>query len=382
MSTIYRYKKGRIFFSSRTGSSNHSLHFGDVGKITISNETFRDLPEDLARVRVDNFTSCAKDEPLKKQRISIQKDSENSRAEDELFKVQKSSSQKGSEKSSPTAILYHQHSRHSNHQYIESPSSFQTAISSMGSLSIYSTAPSRPGSLITNVLGLKAQKSQLHRVVDVPSGFSSTKDLDFSYMKVLRDKTLLLDPNEELNWSGKGQHVKFSNSEEIPLKPLVAIGHGGSALVDSVLCRRIKLARKKMILNRRQKLENVISEVEHLQRLRHPHIVQLVGSYIHGREFAILIYPVAEFNLSTFLDKIISGFTIDEPLYSKNLDILDPSILVGFQKCLSHALEYIHMNTTKHMDIKPQNILLRKRDKWHVYLYVHSYKELKTMKLI
>lgn len=49
------------------------------------------------------------------------------------------------------------------------------------------------------------------------------------------------------------------------------------------------------------KLETVMNEVRHLQRLRHPHIVQLAGIYLQGDSFAILLYPVAEFNMKTQL---------------------------------------------------------------------------------
>lgn len=49
-------------------------------------------------------------------------------------------------------------------------------------------------------------------------------------------------------------------------------------------------------------MNDALTEVEHLQRLRHFHIVQLVGSYLQGRNFAILLYPVAACHLGTFLE--------------------------------------------------------------------------------
>jgi len=122
------------------------------------------------------------------------------------------------------------------------------------------------------------------------------------FKDLIREGGLQPSLSEEINWSGQGQHVQFGVAQNIPLKELNAIGHGGSALVDSVLCRRVKLARKTMMCTRRQKLETMINEVEHLQSLRHPHIVQLVGSYLQGKRFAILLYPVAEWNLSRFLE--------------------------------------------------------------------------------
>lgn len=258
-----------------------------------------------------------------------------------------------------------------SYRHGQSPSSFRTAVSNIGSLSRYSTPLSRPGSLGTSFPGQTAQRSlAFHQLEHVPV----LQHTNSEYMKILREMDLLLGPAEELNWSGKGQHVEFSRTEEIPLVPLVAIGHGGSALVDSVLCRRIKLARKTMTLSRRQKLETVIAEVEHLQRLRHPHIVQLVGSYTLGRSFSILLYPVADFNLSTLLERMTSFPELNrDNAGSRNEDRPLLSDLAEFQMCLSSALEFVHQNTTKHMDIKPQNILVRKiksLETWRVYLYV------------
>src|SRR5947199_1766382 len=57
-----------------------------------------------------------------------------------------------------------------------------------------------------------------------------------AYIKVLREKRLLLSLSEEVNWSGKGQHVEFEKSDKLPLivKPS-AIGQGRTAVVDAVL---------------------------------------------------------------------------------------------------------------------------------------------------
>src|SRR5881392_1063683 len=50
------------------------------------------------------------------------------------------------------------------------------------------------------------------------------------YVTALRKRRLILSPAEELNWSGRGQHVEFGKSEKLPLevKP-PAIGQGSTA---------------------------------------------------------------------------------------------------------------------------------------------------------
>jgi serine/threonine protein kinase len=87
----------------------------------------------------------------------------------------------------------------------------------------------------------------------------------------------------------------------------------------------------------------MINEVEHLQRLRHPHIVQLVGSYTQGSKFAILIYPVADWNLATFYELCDA----DEEVTSSTTNISRVeylNALSGFFPCLTHGLAYIHSN--------------------------------------
>ena len=178
------------------------------------------------------------------------------------------------------------------------------------------------------------------------------------FADLVRERGLQLPFSEEINWSGQGQHVEFRIAQQVPLKELNAIGHGGSAMVDSVLCRRIKLARKTMMCTRKQKLETMINEVEHLQSLRHPHIIQLVGSYLQGKKFSILLYPVAQWNLSTFLE-LCQDIENGPQTESEKISSLELAALPNLFQCITHALAYVHANTIKHMDMKPQNILVR-----------------------
>jgi hypothetical protein len=80
------------------------------------------------------------------------------------------------------------------------------------------------------------------------------------------------------------------------------------AVISSVLCRRVRLARKTMLCHRRYTAEEAFEEVKHLQKLRHSHIVSLVGSYMQRRYLSILIYPVADYDLDTYLGLEASSF--------------------------------------------------------------------------
>lgn len=116
------------------------------------------------------------------------------------------------------------------------------------------------------------------------------------------------------------------------------------------------------------KLKDALNEVEHLQRLRHAHIVRLVGSYTQGRNFSILIYPVTEYDLATFMEHVTTILQDTESPY-KNYDA-SVSLAQSFP-CLVNAIRYIHDNTTKHMDIKPQNILVKVHPRYTLHHQVY-----------
>ncbi|KAJ4298926.1 hypothetical protein N0V90_004169 [Kalmusia sp. IMI 367209] len=159
----------------------------------------------------------------------------------------------------------------------------------------------------------------------------------------------------ELDWSGHGQHVQFTNESEVPLQPIRDIARTGRAIVDAVKCRRICLARKRMLCHRRFKPEEALEEVRHMQLLQHRHIVRCIGTYSLGKWVAILTYPVARCNLEEFLRE-----TSKQHEYNDSA-IFNRKALVKFFACLSCVIEYIHGEGVKHMDIKPQNILVNMR---------------------
>lgn len=193
---------------------------------------------------------------------------------------------------------------------IGSPTSYKTAQSTFSS---YATAPRsipflggftpgtsgpRRGSPMTSV------KSRLRATKILPP---STKVFSSEWINYLQHRNIILPPDEELDWSGMGQHIEYAPHDEssIPLSFEKVIGHSATALVESVKCRRIRLARKRIKCHRRLSKKDLIGEVEHLQRLQHSHIVRLVGTYTIGQELAILLYPVTEWNLEEFMDSTV-----------------------------------------------------------------------------
>ena len=185
------------------------------------------------------------------------------------------------------------------------------------------------------------------------------------WMKHLDARGLL---NHELDWSGRGEHVEYTSREEnkIPLRSERILGHGQSAIVDCVRCRRIQLARKTIYCHRNLKKTQAISEVEHLHKLRHSHIVQVVGTYTIDRRLAILLYPVARWSLGDFMEEMSQRSRVLRT--TSGVDVWDrPSTqtwlgtkaLVTFFGCVSNAVAFIHQNNIRHMDFKPGNLLVR-----------------------
>ncbi len=169
------------------------------------------------------------------------------------------------------------------------------------------------------------------------------------WINYLKSKSLLPSQHEEINWSGKGQHVEYSDTSEIPLVIMRNLGYSANCLVEQCRFQRYLIARKTIQCSRRMTKEQALIEVEHLQRLSHPHIVQLIGSYVLGKKFAILLFPAADFNLEEFME-MCDGLKAES---------LERTSLLSFTSCLISTMTYIHDERIKHMDIKPKNILVR-----------------------
>jgi serine/threonine protein kinase len=79
-----------------------------------------------------------------------------------------------------------------------------------------------------------------------------------------------------------------------------------------------------------------------------------VGTYSQSRSFSMLLYPVADQHLGEYLDNM-------EKLDRSDPDSCHKEHMISLSEssvCLVSALRYIHLHGIKHMDIKPQNILV------------------------
>jgi serine/threonine protein kinase len=172
-----------------------------------------------------------------------------------------------------------------------------------------------------------------------------------------------VDPNFEQDWSGRGQHTEFTKNERRLVDDILEVqeqlGLTKHALVQSVKCRRILLARKTIFCTRKFTKEQAVQEVAHITPLGHAHVVRIIGTYVLGKELSILLYPVAQYDLRDYLDIIINASEAEAKWYTMVYATR------RFFSCLVSAVHHIHARLTKHMDIKPQNILIQKRLKMH-----------------
>lgn len=245
-------------------------------------------------------------------------------------------------------------SKAESHAFSESSGSFWSALSFLAntrnSISTYASTLSRRRSTREPVINLNTESN---------------------FDKQIREAGLA--PLDDLDWSGQGQFVEFGAGETIPLQHRRDISSTSGAIIDEVMCRRIRLARKTMICRPESRLKSALEEIKHLQRLDYSHIVRFVGAYVEGVTISMLIYPVAECDLEIFLRTF--KYSSGQEYFTQGWDLfLGPSYPVGpfygqallkklsivkMPSCLIHALAFVHNNSIRHLDVKPKNILVR-----------------------
>jgi tetratricopeptide (TPR) repeat protein len=163
-------------------------------------------------------------------------------------------------------------------------------------------------------------------------------------------QNLVMTKSMDLEKGEAGQHCHFRRNEPLPFEEKGILGSGGFGQVDKVLSLISfrEYARKLVIRNiafgqRKENVKRFIAEIEILKRLKHRHVVEFVGSYTDPKYMGLIMSPIAEMDLSTYLART---------------DTSRHGELRTFYGCLARALEFLHEQKVRHKDIKPSNILV------------------------
>ncbi|KAK2509974.1 hypothetical protein MC885_004345 [Smutsia gigantea] len=139
------------------------------------------------------------------------------------------------------------------------------------------------------------------------------------------------------------------------------LGSGSYATVYKAYAKKdmrevvaIKCVAKKSL--NKASVENLLTEIEILKGIRHPHIVQLKDFQWDSDH----IYLIMEF---------CAGGDLSRFIHTRR--ILPEKVARVFMQQLASALQFLHERNISHLDLKPQNILLSSLEKPHLKLAGH-----------
>ena len=195
---------------------------------------------------------------------------------------------------------------------------------------------------------------------------------DGTSQRTVQTSELVLSVQQD--WSGRGAHVHFGSDETIPLDKGRVLGHGINGEVLEVACQGVKMALKTIYHSRKITVEQ-IREISILRKLKHRHVIKLLGTYIQRRNLGLLLWPVAQCDLATLMsimDKRSVGVELEDAFNDYDMNAGEFDAVAGPQNqrvwstfgCLTSAMLYLHENNIRHKDVKPSNVLLSRNGVW------------------
>ncbi|OCL14350.1 kinase-like protein, partial [Glonium stellatum] len=156
----------------------------------------------------------------------------------------------------------------------------------------------------------------------------------------------------------EGDHLDVPNRACLPYKYIRSLGMGSCAFVEMAQDETngqvfaLKHLRRYQGRNLNQFKRAFQNEVDILRRLSlNPHIIKAFATWGSGRELGIVMTPVADGgDLASFLQTIVDLGNLPT---TEQYTILNRAF-----GCLASGLAFIHKQTIRHKDIKPQNILI------------------------
>ena len=165
--------------------------------------------------------------------------------------------------------------------------------------------------------------------------------------EVIRNQQLTFRRGRFFKWFGPTPKEQHEAPRYLAIHFVRLLGSGATAIVDEMryLGKNTKIARKTFRHSSLDQKDGFEREVHALSRLRHPHIVSLLAAYWDTKSLAILVEPVADYDMLSYLK-----------LESPKLSLAD---IRPWFNCLISGLCYMHTHQVIHGDIKPANILIK-----------------------
>ncbi|RMJ17772.1 hypothetical protein CDV36_002555 [Fusarium kuroshium] len=150
-----------------------------------------------------------------------------------------------------------------------------------------------------------------------------------------------------------GEHASLALEADSHFTNIKKLGGGGQGIVEKVTSKLSlrDYARKSMLRSRKFEGSGEAeiafgNELQNLKKLSHRHLVKYVGSYTDPRVFAILLLPVADMDLKTFLSQ--------DPFPEGEL-----SSVREYFGCITAGIANLHRSSIRHKDITPRNVLIK-----------------------
>ncbi|KAF2877349.1 kinase-like domain-containing protein, partial [Massariosphaeria phaeospora] len=158
----------------------------------------------------------------------------------------------------------------------------------------------------------------------------------------------------------EGDDLELDDTSRLPYALVKNLGHGRSAIVEMVRDTNSnktyarKVFRNIYARNLEEAKRAFYNELQVMRRLKsHRHIIRIFATYIAQRELALILTPVAtDGDLAAFLH------TYRDMGPSHRDRVTKEAILWKAFGCLGSGLAFMHKQTIRHKDIKPQNILV------------------------
>ena len=155
-------------------------------------------------------------------------------------------------------------------------------------------------------------------------------------------------------WGGKSKMLRYQKLDDIGSGAFGTVykmkdqATGNIVAVKKVDLSKLRHARRKLNVDRRQLMMKILKEKEVMQKCKHPHIVKLLDEYKNGNKE---LYIVMEFcsggNLAEFID---------------DHGRMRERIVQTFAWQIKEALLHLKSVNVMHRDLKPENILLTTKD--------------------